>query len=393
MVNSMRDAPAVQCVLRVLSGPLQGCEFTLTRRRTLFVVGPEATFCSIEQPLTVPDDAIYIPLESDGCNFEILLEDNGRSGCVVRVLGEEDAVERALPFQSLECVGGVQVAVRPLDEDWRDELLLRSLPAPVVSDDVPRSRGSWLRLAAAGGGVVMLVAVVMVAWYASRPNPVSSVETLIAGGNSDMTVVYGRDRAVYVFADTERDANWGRQVLMRNGYAATQVLTTYDERGRLESVLANLAPQLAYRHLDLSDPAVPRLLISQQRSLLPAELQRRLEAGLSAAAPYIREVQVVRLDDEKFSRLAEEGLRRLALPFTRSKHADSVTFTVEGNLQDAELQALNRYVAEFNQQWGGRYVHFAIELKDDWLKGKSFQYGPQGYIKMTPSSWYFPKPL
>ncbi|WP_306461289.1 PrgH/EprH family type III secretion apparatus protein, partial [Pseudomonas fluorescens] len=47
----------------------------------------------------------------------------------------------------------------------------------------------------------------------------------------------------------------------------------------------------------------------------------------------------------------------------------------------------------FNQQWGERYVHFAIELKDDWLKGKSFQYGPQGYVKMTPSSWYFPKPL
>ena len=44
-------------------------------------------------------------------------------------------------------------------------------------------------------------------------------------------------------------------------------------------------------------------------------------------------------------------------------------------------------------QWGDRYVHFAIELKDDWMKGKSFQYGADGYIKMTPSSWYFPKPL
>jgi len=81
------------------------------------------------------------------------------------------------------------------------------------------------------------------------------------------------------------------------------------------------------------------------------------------------------------------------LPYHRSAQANSITFTVQGALADTELQAVRDYVSGFYRQWGDRYVHFEIELHDDWLKGKSFQYGPQGYIKMTPSSWYFPKPI
>lgn len=362
----MQDSPATQCVLRVFSGPLQGCEFVLAQRRTLFVVGPEARFCTAEHPLSVPEDAIYIPLECDGRNFEVLLDDNDCSGCVVRILGDEGAVERLIPFQSLENISGLPIAVRPFDEVWRGELLEQK---PFVLAEPEQARTSI---------------------FVSRRVVVGAV---IAGGNSSMVVIYGRDRAIYVFADSERDAAWGRQVLVRNGYSATQVMTTYDERRRLESLVSNLAPQLAYHRMDLSDPVVPRLLISRQRSLLAPGLRRRLESALIAVAPYVREIMIVQSDDDELLHLAEQGLQRLALPFTRHKHADGVTFTVEGSLEDAELQALGDFVAAFDRQWGERYVHFAIELKDDWLKGKSFQYGPQGYIKMTPSSWYFPKPL
>ncbi|MFJ4454752.1 PrgH/EprH family type III secretion apparatus protein [Pseudomonas sp. NPDC089392] len=388
----MQDSPATQCILRVFNGPLQGCEFDLVQQRTLFVVGSEARFCSIEHPLSVPEDAIYIPLECGGGNFEVLLGDNDGSGCAVRILGDEGVVERPLPFQSLENLSGLLIAVRPFDEAWQSELLVRG-PAVLAEPEPARVPSTVSRRVAIGAVLAMMVGLAMFGWHASRPTPVSNVEALIAGGNNSMVVVHGRDQAIYVFADSERDAGWGRQVLVRNGYSATQVMTTYDERRRLESLVSSLAPQLAYHRVDLSDPLVPRLLISRQRSLLTPELQRRLERALGAIAPYAREIKIVLSDDDELLHLAEQGLQRLALLFTRHKHADSVTFTVEGTLEDPELQALGDFVAEFGRQWGERYVHFAIALKDDRLKGKSFQYGPQGYIKMTPSSWYFPKPL
>ena len=388
----MQDSPATQCVLRVFNGPLQGCEFELAQQRTLFVVGPEARFCSIEHPLSVPEDAIYIPLECGGQNFEVLLGDNDGTGCAVRILGDEGVVERLLPLQSLENISELLIAVRPLDEAWRSELLLQG-PAVVTEPGPDRGLSTISRRVAVGAVLAIMAGLALFGWYASRPTPVSSVEALIAGGNNSMVVVYGHDRSIYVFADSERDAGWGRQVLVRNGYSATQVMTTYDERRRLESLVSSLAPQLAYHRIDLSDPVVPRLLISRQRSLLTPDLQSRLESALGAVAPYAREIKIVRSDDDELVHLAEQGLQRLDLPFTRHAHADGVTYTVEGTLEDAELRALGDFVAEFGRQWGERYVHFAVKLEDDWLKDKSFQYGPQGYIKMTPSSWYFPKSL
>ncbi len=388
----MQDSPATRCVLRVFSGPLQGCEFELAQQRTLFIVGPEAKFCSIEHPPSVPADAIYIPLECEGRNFEFLLGGDDCSGCVVRILGDEGVVERPIPFQSLENISELLIAVRPVDEAWRSELLVRR-PA-VLAESMPAQVPftAWRRVAV-GAVLVIMAGLAMFGWHASRPTPVSNVEALITGGNTSMVVVYGRDRVIYVFADSERDAAWGRQVLVRNGYSATQVITTYDERRRLESLVSSLAPQLAYHRMDLSDPVVPRLLISRQRSLLTPELQSRLESALVTVAPYAREIQIIRSDDDELIHLAEQGLQRLALRFTRHTHADGVTFTVEDTLEDAELQALGDFVSQFGRQWGERYVHFAIGLKDDWLKDKSFQYGPQSYIKMTPSSWYFPKSL
>ena len=392
MVDSMQDSPAIQCVLRVFNGPLQGCEFNLAQYVNFFLVGPEARFCAVEHVPSVPQDAVYIPLDAGGCNFEVLLDDNAHSGCQLRVFGPLGVEERTLAFQALENIEGLQIAVRPADESWLPELLLPITPAPHVPDSgrVPGSRNQQL-----GVGLALLLALggAVFAWQVSRPSPVSSVEALIRGADAEMTVLYGRDRAVYVFADTERQAGWGRQVLVRNGYSATQLLTPYGERARLEALLLEQEPRLAFHRIDLADPAQPRLLVSAQRNVLTPQDQLRVQALLRDAAPYARDVLIVSSDDGLLARQAEQGLQRLALPFTRQANDDSVTYRVEGSLADVELQALTSYVTRFNQQWGDRYVNFAIELKDDWLKGKSFQYGPQGYIKMTPSSWYFPKPL
>jgi type III secretion system PrgH/EprH family protein len=188
---------------------------------------------------------------------------------------------------------------------------------------------------------------------------------------------------------SERDAGWSRQVLTRHNNLDGQVLMIDQERRRLEQVLVDHDPQLAWHFLDLKDPSVPRLLLSTQRNLLTPGKQAQLLDTLLAAAPYARDVVVQMQDDRLLADLAQGGLQRLSLAFSRVEHQDSVTFAVEGNLQDAELAAARQYVDDFYRQWGDRYVHFAVELKDDALKGKSFQTGPQGYVKTSPSSWLF----
>ena len=379
-------SPQQPCVLRILNGPLQGCEFPLEAPRTLFIVAPLDLLGTQAQAVSVPEDAIFVPLEQGGCNFEVVSDEHDPSGVTLHILGD-GAQTRQCPFQQAIQVGCLQIAVLEAGQAW----------APQVggeqsgrSANAPDRRWPPARLAKwAGAGLV--AALLMVSsgfWAVPGSAPQTQVRNLIMG--TDIEVVLGRDQKVYVFVASEREAGWSRQVLMRNTALTSQVLVVDQERRRLERLLVDHDPQLAWHALDLKDPTKPRLLLSAQRSLLTPKRQAQLLDVLLQAAPYAREVVVQLQDDKLLADLAEQGLLRLALAFRRVGNAHSVTFSIGGDLQDAELAAARQYVDAFHRQWGDRYVHFAVELKDDVLKGKSFQSGPQGYIKTTTSSWFFP---
>ncbi|WP_434571430.1 PrgH/EprH family type III secretion apparatus protein [Pseudomonas sp. Z3-6] len=108
-------APPLQpCVLRILNGPLQGCEFPLGEGTTLFVVGAVAMWGDGAGAASVPADAIFIPLEEGGCNFEVLADHATPDGVPVRLLG--DLVEmRHCAFQARVPLGGLQVWGSTLD--------------------------------------------------------------------------------------------------------------------------------------------------------------------------------------------------------------------------------------------------------------------------------------
>ncbi|MNU48655.1 Type III secretion system protein PrgH-EprH (PrgH) [compost metagenome] len=382
-------APTQQpCVLRILNGPLQGCEFPLGETNTLFVVGAVDLLGEGALTASVPADAIFVPLEVGGCNFEVLADQVSAEGLPLRLLNESAEI-RHCAFQARVQIGGLQIALRPEDQSWAPELL--GQPHSVSSDEVavvwwraPVTR--WI-----AGGLALAALVVAVGfWSVPGVAPETDIRRLIAGASAEAKVLSGRDKAIYVFVASERDAGWSRQVLMRHNSLSGKVLVVDQERSRLERFLVDHDPQLAWHSLDLKDPSVPRLLLSTQRNLLTPDKQAKLLEALLAAAPYAHDIAVQMQDDKLLADLAQEGLQRLSLTFSRVEHEDSVTFAVAGNLQDSELAAARRYIDSFYRQWGDRYVSFTVELKDDVLNDKSFQTGPQGYIKMTSSSWHFP---
>lgn len=383
------SAPDPQpCVLRILNGALQGCEFPLGESTTLFVVGTVDLLGEGGLTASVPADAIFVPLESGGCNFEVLADQVTPQGLPLRVLDESTEV-RHCAFHTRVQIGALQIALRPGDQSWAPELLglqpdTTADAAAVVWWRAPRS--AWV---ASGLALVALVTAVGI-WSVPGPTPETDVRALISGASHEAKVLSGRDNAIYVFVASERDAGWSRQVLVRHNTLSGKVLVMDQERRRLEHLLVDHDPQLAWHSIDLKDPSVPRLLLSTQRNLLTPQKQAELLDALLSAAPYARDITVQTQDDNLLVDLAQEGLQRLSLAFSRIEHEDSVTFAVAGNLQDSELANARRYIDSFYRQWGDRYVHFTVELKDDLFKDKSFQTGPQGYIKMTSSSWHFP---
>lgn len=376
-------------VLRILNGPLQGAEFALENACTLFLVGPQASW-SEPAPSTVLAEVICIPLEQGGCNFEVLLPDNQRDACTLRIASAEGSIEREACYQTCIEVGALQLAIKPVQDAWVESVLSGRSATVGASTKPPRPLPTW---AVPALGSALAAVLVVGTWLALRDNPVAGVEHLLAGATGTLQVVPGRQGTVYIFAHNERDASWARQVLTRDGKLDATVVPVHDERRRLQRVLAEHFPAMAWHRFDFTDAASPQIWVSRQRAVMDVAAQKTLQQALLTHMPYAREVRIAFADDQLAAQRAEEGLVRLGIDYRRVVKRDSVTLNVQGALQDNELLAVRDYVNEYYRLWGDRYVHFAVELKDDWLKDLSFQYGPSGYIKTTPSSWYFPKPL
>ncbi|MGC0152634.1 PrgH/EprH family type III secretion apparatus protein [Chromobacterium vaccinii] len=375
-------------VVRLLNSPLRGCEFLLPQGRTLFLVGPERTLDGGGgAPPELPADTLYVPLEYGGVNFEVIVDGDQAT---IRELGPDDAEARVVDFSQALDVGALQLALRPRHQDWLPDAL--SAPAQPEAGAAREPRRGWwwlpalaLVLAAAGG-----------AWWLwnSPQRQAAELSTLLGGNPQRFRVLDGRDGRFYVASADLRARAWAAQALLRSEYRdKAQALDPGQENERIARWLADTRPGLAYYHLQLDDPRQPQLWISRQRAPLDARARQLLSLQLMGQLPYASQVDIVDIDDASAAQAAESGLSRQALPFSRSANPDSVTFVIEGALDDGELERARRFVDGYYRQWGGRYVQFAIELKDDWLKGKSFAYGSQGYVKMTAGHWYFPKPL
>ncbi|MGY2169981.1 PrgH/EprH family type III secretion apparatus protein [Pseudomonas gingeri] len=377
----MPDNPFLPCVLRIGSGLLQGCEFNLRSSRTLFIVGAPEVLGDDGLVAAIPEDAVFVPLERGNCNFEVLLD---QKQATLRILGDE-IEEREVAFQRCERIAGLLIALRPEHEPWAPQVFADSV---VVEPPVPRRPGPRLKKLVVMALVFALLAVCAAGWSGPMVTSRPDVSSLIAGTREPVQVLQGRDDHVYVFVSSERDAGWSRQVLMRHRIPS-QVLEVMEERRRLESLLSERATALKVRRVDLSRPSSVRVFHGSRGGPPDAGLKQQVLQLLLDEAAYVQYVDFEEQDDELLGSLAQEGLQRLALPFERIERADGVTFNVAGDLQDADREDARRFVDEFYRRWGNRHVRFTLDLRDDLFKGRSFQAGPQGYIKMSSSSWHF----
>lgn len=377
--------------LRLLNGPLRGCEFELPAGKTLFLVGADQALADPRQLPELPADAIYLPWQEGGVNFEILVGETIR----LRELGQDGANEREATLNQRIRIGSLELALRAEHMDWSPEVLRQPQNGAEPAPARPRRAGlrawAWLALLPAIGGLAWLA----LDYQASQNLPQLQAEQLSAllGGDSGrFEVMQGHDGLLYVATQNERDRAWARQAALRADFPnPPQVILAGLENERLSRWLAASYPGLAYFRLQLRDPRHPSLWISRQRAALQAPDKLRLRAQLAEQLPYAEKVEIIDMDDNEAAKQAEAGLASLALPFRRQNQADSITFIISGELEDGALQGLRQFIDGYTRQWGSRYAQFAIELKDDKLKGKSFLYGDQGYVKQDAGHWVFPK--
>ncbi|KWA80417.1 type III secretion system protein PrgH [Burkholderia ubonensis] len=379
-------------VIRLLNSPLRGCEFLLPSGRTLFLVGPGSKLAAPDQLPELPVDTLHVPLEEGGVNFELLIDETDLERVTLRELSDGVLEGRPAPLNLPLRVGELALALRPEHLPWSLEVL--GYPdSKSTANPIPTRRHPWVAISLVSLALILLAGGSYWLW-SSPQRQASELNALLGRDSQRFQVLPGRDDVFYVAAANERDSAWARQVIARGDYnRPAQVINPTQENERVASWLADHYPNLAYYRLQFDNMRRPQLWVSRQRAAMSGSARQQLAHSLTAIMPYAERVDIIGLDDATAAHQAEAGLKRQALSFTRSDHADGVTFVIQGALDDGELLRVRRFVDVYYQQWGGRYVQFAVELKDDWLRGRSFRYGDQGYVKMSPGHWYFPKPL
>ncbi|OXJ22499.1 type III secretion system protein PrgH [Burkholderia sp. HI2714] len=379
-------------VIRLLNSPLRGCEFLLSPGRTLFLVGPSSDLAAPDQLPELPADTLYIPLDEGGVNFELLIDETDLEHVILRELSDGSPEERRAAFNLPLRVGALALALRPEHLPWSPEALGCPSSGSTVNP-TPARRRPWAAIALASLTLILLAGGGYWLWH-SPQRQASELNALLGRDTQRFQVLPGRDDVFYVAAANERDSAWARQVIARGDYnRPAKVINSTQENERVASWLADHYPNLAYYRLQFDNMRRPQLWVSRQRAVMSDSARQQLAHSLKAIMPYAERVDIIGLDDATAADQAEAGLKRQALPYTRTNHADGVTFVIQGALDDGELLRARRFVEVYYRQWGGRYVQFAVELKDDWLRGRSFRYGDQGYVKVSPGHWYFPSPL
>ncbi|EEM6847546.1 PrgH/EprH family type III secretion apparatus protein [Salmonella enterica subsp. enterica serovar Montevideo] len=378
-------------VIRILNGPLMGCEYPLQAGKILFIVGKHSAVAEEDFFPVLPGDTIYIPLEQDGVNFEITTDnhDPGDGQIALHELRDSGRHTRYVERNTPVRVGGLGIAVRARDEAWSTAVL--SYPETGGGKQGKKRRGylvpglCLLALAVAIPGAVRL-------WNTPQ-HRTAELNALLGDEQHRFKILPGRNHLYYIFARNEQDRLWARQVAVREGYGdSAQVIDADEENKRITTWFDSHYPTLAYYRLHLDNPETPQLWVSRQRTDLNVSLRKHLTESLMALLPYARAVDIVPVSDETALSQAEEGLKHRNIPFYRNSKGDDLTFMISGELNDTEIFRAREFIKQYNQKWGERYIQFGIELKNDRNKDRSFRYGKYMYVKTAPDVWNFINP-
>jgi hypothetical protein len=123
--ESPEAAPAA--VLRLLSGALRGGEFVLETGTTLIVASPPDALRHGAGQTAFPDNAIFVPVDDDGGNFEVdvSVSEEGMASIALRDLNDDaGGADNEAPYapNTVRRIAGLDIALRWQEDTWSDEV-------------------------------------------------------------------------------------------------------------------------------------------------------------------------------------------------------------------------------------------------------------------------------
>lgn len=387
-------------VIRFINGSLRGCEFTLTAGKTIFVVCHVDDIKLQHLGTITSDNTIYIPcdVKVPSYNFEIVVPEDKGSTLSLNVFHSDGVSEKEIPANKLIAIAEHTICWREEGDAFNDAVLSDSAEPATHPEDynkneavISKGKGTWWKIAA-GLTIIFCISAAGYSYLTETHRQITSVAEFLDNKVGDYNIIYGKDNIIYILSESESVAQWAIQSMIRTPSPyRTKILTTGSEEQRIVSWIESNWSQVKIHRVRLDSPEHPIIEVSSERTKLTPYEMKIFSTSVAKNINYASDVSINYISDQRIRRLAIDGLEKLSLSFTEVPNINSTTFIIRGAIDDGEFERLKEFITHYSQIWKGEYVQFAMELKDDWLKGKSYKYGERGYVKLSPGHWYFPR--
>lgn len=379
--------------LKILSGILDGVEFTLVDDDTVFSIGaPRALHDGALQGSAweQADNVFYIPDDSRRGMFRLRCS-GAETVPQLQVLGDTGTWEaQALAWNEVTHVHGLAIAVRRADQPWLAAVLDYRTPVPAT----PGRTGKRPPLRHLPPVKVLLVLAVMLAaglagWLYERNRPAAQIrglEAVLAGSPHAYAVAHDGHGGLYAFSDSVDAAAWGQRASARAGRGDDHYRVRGEEAQRIGILLETAG--IEHTVVRLRDPARPEIVLTDTGGDDTAR-RRRATALLQPQMPYARQLDINSISDARLVAMARDALRARGIGTRVVPQAGRSAVSNDVFLDDAGLHAMAAYRRDFARQWGERRVRINIRLWDDLLKGRSFQYSQDQLLSVGEGRWEF----
>jgi hypothetical protein len=391
-------------LLKILSGTLNGVEYNLAEGDSVFHIGSHRDLIdgTAAQMLGDAENAFFLPEDLPAAAFIVQVSDGADAS---PLLGERSTPEqpwqfRPLPTQVVVQVAGIYLAVCAKDERWAKEVLEFVVPAPTalpvpaeitpaLMPPPPRKARPprtllWLGLCVM---VVVSVGVTLLYWPPPSEARVRDLAGVLRDAPVDYQVLVGDDGKLYAFTDDAVGTAWGERASRRLQRNQDVYLLRRAEAARLEAVLEAAGIELVV--VRLHDPQRPQIVLSGQ---LTDARREQVERVLTGHTAYAIQLDISGMDDAQLVAMAREDLHGLGISHRIDAFRQRVSVINDVVLDDAGLNAMKRMAERFYRQWGQRRITIHVQLWDDLLQGRSYQYSPGQLLSVGDGRWEYSNP-
>ena len=267
----MRDTDNRVLIMRIASGPLSGNELMLKAGSHRIIIGPEQSYST-----ETDNDGFttyYLPSEQGNYQLAFVCDNDATSApetentgqWYLTLSGDCPDIKQPVIFQEVMLAEQFPVVIKMLNTPWNSE---ESSPLSVQIADV-ESTVSHVRTRSSAerklnpvyvAGIMLAVLTTVIGWklvnYNSEARQVKTLETLLQGSSSPLTVTTGGDGQSLVLVRTQRDLDWSTQRLLREHYQEPVILKKIASlEEEIETQLGKQLPGLL--KVDLTLPCQP----------------------------------------------------------------------------------------------------------------------------------------